>query len=163
MLSVEMLVTNIESEARAFGERGEGGVVYAPLTSDDRYLIAGDDDWNGLAAMARVAPVALAQPHGASYLACVVGARVVWDGAPPVGAPAVEPRLLRFASAVGLSFLQVILADVRDDLRVVAVEPQPRLEQFGVSAQLEIAENLARLLTAESRDLNTVAVRHGVV
>ncbi len=82
----EILVTNMDEEARAFGRRldreGVDGTVYGPLTSDARYLVSGDADWNGLAVLQRSAPVSLTYPHGEARLACVVGDQVVWEGDP---------------------------------------------------------------------------------
>ena len=45
--TLETLVTNVEQEAEAFGreEKGAAGVVYGPLSSPVRYLVAGEEDW----------------------------------------------------------------------------------------------------------------------
>jgi hypothetical protein len=145
--TLESMVTNVESEARAFGKRLATGVVYAPLTTSERYLIAGESDWNGLAAMQQCAPVCLTQPHGATELACVVGDRVVWASAPPIEASRLEFSLIRFAAAAGLSFVEVTLAATLSGLRVIAVEPHPRFDLFGESAQREIVNGLTALLT----------------
>jgi hypothetical protein len=145
--TLESMVTNVESEARAFGKRLATGVVYAPLTANERYLIASESDWNGLAAMQRCAPVCISQPHGETELACVVGDRVVWASAPPIEASKLEPSLIRFAAAIGLSFVEIAMAATLSGLRVIAVEPQPRFDLFGESAQQEIVNGLTFLLT----------------
>jgi hypothetical protein len=144
----EMLVSNVPGEARAFGTQLQDEVVYAPLTSNARYLISTDEDWRGLEAMQSCAPVCVAQPHGATYLVCVVGERVIWNGAAPKNAMAFEPGLRRFAAEAGLSFLQLAMAGTPDDLRVVQVEPFPRVEQFSEAARQEIVSNLTHLLIA---------------
>jgi len=148
-----MLVTNVEQEARAFGQRlamkGVSGAVYGPLTSDARYLVSGDDDWSGLAAMQRYAPVCLASPYGAAQLVCVVGEQVVWEGEPSPDAILLEPALRRFAAAAGLAFVELALASTSEGMCVTNVEPRPRFERFGDGAQQQIVEGLAHLLTAK--------------
>lgn len=142
-------VSNVPDEARAFGAQWQDGVVYAPLTSTARYLIGTADDWQGLAALQRCAPVCLAQPHGATQLVCVVGERVIWDGTPPVQAAELEPALRQFAAVAGLSFVQLAMAETADALCVVLVEPFPRLEQFTAPTRQEIVDGLVQMLTAE--------------
>lgn len=150
--TLETLVTNVESEAREFGRRlareGVPGAVYGPLTSDARYLVSGDDDWRGLAAMQRCAPVALAYPHGAPQLVCAVGERVVWEGGPSAEAAALEPALRRFSAASGLDFVELALAPTARGLAVIAVETHPVYEHFGDAARQRIVAELVRLLTA---------------
>ena len=84
--ALEMLVTNVDREARDFGQRlaleGAAGAVYGPLNSDARYLLTEERDWNGLAALEDCAPVCLTYPHGPVQFVCVVGDRVVWEGEP---------------------------------------------------------------------------------
>lgn len=150
--AAEMMVGNVESDARAFGARHAGKAVYAPLTADERYLIEEEEDWSGLAAMQSVAPVALRQSLDDARLACIVGGRVVWDAQPPADRQVIEPRLTGFAAAIGLDFLQMVLARGGGDWRVVAVEPHPRFEQFGIVAQQAIAESLACLLVGANRE-----------
>jgi hypothetical protein len=151
--TLETLVTNVEGEARAFGRRpgGEGvsGAVYGPLTSDVRYLVVAEEDWDGLAAMQRYTPVSLSQPHGAAQSVCVVGERVVWEGEPSAEAATLEPALRRFAPAAGLAFVALALASTVDGFFVIDVEPHPRFERFGDAAQGQIVEGLVHLLTGE--------------
>src|SRR6185369_12459860 len=118
-----------------------------------------ESDWKGLAAMQRCAPVCLTQPHGRTALACVVGKRVIWNGAPPIEASKLEPGLIGFAAAAGLSFTEVVLAAGAAGLRVVAVEPHPRFELFEEPAQQEIVSALADLLTPGKRD-NPIGAGH---
>jgi hypothetical protein len=162
--TLETLVTNVEPEARAFGRRlelaGMAGVIYGPLTSDVRYLVASDEDWTGLAAMQRYAPVCLAQPYGAIQLVCVVGRQVVWDGEPAAEMAALEPSLRRFARAAGLGFVELALARASDGLCVAAVEPRPFFEHFGEAARQQIVAGIVQLLTAKvdgGRDGNALS------
>jgi len=151
--TLEVLVTNVEEEARAFGRRlalgGVAGAVYGPLTSDVHYLIADDEDWSGLAAMQRCAPVCLTRPHGATQFVCVVGERVVWEGEPPLETARLESALRRFAAAAGLVFVELVFAPTSRGLGVVAIEPHPHFEHFGDAGRQQIAEGLVQFLTAD--------------
>lgn len=151
--ALEMLVTNVDHEARDFGHRlahhGLAGVVYGPLTSDARYLVTDENDWNGLAALEDCAPVCLASPHGAAQFVCMVGEQAVWDGKPAADATALEPALRRFAKAAGLAIVELALAPTAAGIRVIAVECHPNLQHFGSSARQAIVAGTADLLTAE--------------
>jgi hypothetical protein len=142
---LESLVSNVEQEARSFAERLGSGVVYTPLTSEARYLVASQTDWIGVATMQGYAPVCLTQPHGTPYLACVVGEHVVWDNRPPE-ATMLEHGLRRFAACAGLSFVEIVLGPTPDGPRVVAVEPFPHFERFGLGSQRAIVSGLVELL-----------------
>lgn len=150
----EILVTNMDEEARAFGRRldreGVDGAVYGPLTSDARYLISGDADWNGLAALQQSAPISLTYPHGEARLACVVGEQVVWEGEPASEMAALEPALLRFAAAAGLTFVQLALAPTAQGVCIIQVDPHANFEHFGEAARQRIVEGIVHLLTAEA-------------
>jgi hypothetical protein len=151
--TLETLVTNVEQEARAFGRRlaleGVAGAVYGPLTSDVRYLVIGDEDWSGLAAMQQRAPVCLAYPYGAAQLVCVVGEQVVWEGEPSPEIALLEPALCRFATAAGLAFVELAFASTSEGICVIAVEPHPHFERFGDAARQQIVEGIVHLLTSE--------------
>jgi hypothetical protein len=142
--TLDAVVTNVEDEARAFAARSTDGVVYGPLTSDVRYLVASEEDWNGLAALQRVTPVWLSPPHGEARPLCVVGEHVVWEGEPVVE---LEPALRRFAAALGLACVQLAHAPTAAGLAVVAVETRPYLEQFGAAARAGIVDGIVELLT----------------
>jgi len=150
--SLETMLTNVEQEARLFGGRltqaGIAGAVYGPLTSDVRYLVAGENDWRGLAALQHIAPVSLTPPHGAVRSVCVVGEQVVWEGQPSPEMSALEPALHSFAAGVALAFVELAVADTPDGYCVIDVEPYPHLERFGEAARLRIVEVLADILTA---------------
>lgn len=153
--TLETLMTNVEQEARAFGQRltmgGVTGAVYGPLTSSVRYLVTGDEDWNGLAAMQRYAPVCLAGPHGAAQLVCVVGEQVVWEGDPSPEMTQLAPALRRFATAAGLAFVELAFAPTAEGVCVIAVEPHPHFERFGDAARRQIVEGIVDLLTVGER------------
>ena len=149
----DTLVTNVEDESRAFGRQlaheGVAGVVYGPLTRDVRYLITDNADWDGLAAMQRCTPVCLTYPHEAPQFVCVVGQETVWEGEPPPEAAQLEPALHRFATAAGLTFVELALARVSKGICVIAVEPYPHLEHFGDRARQQIVDGLVTILTAD--------------
>jgi hypothetical protein len=149
----EVLVTNVDREARAFGQRleraGVDGAIYGPLTSDARYLISGESDWNGLAALQESTPVSLTRPHGEARLACVVGKHVVWEGEPDPDMAALEPALVRFADMAGLAFVELALAASPHGTCVIKVEPHADLAHFGEAARQRILEGIVDLLTAE--------------
>lgn len=158
--TAEAVLTNTDTGVRAFEERltarGIDGVVYGPLTSSARYLVADADGWGGLATLQRYVPVHLAPPHGGPQLACVVGDRVVWAGPQSAEAASLEPALRRFADAAALPFCEVALAPVAGRLCVVAVEPVPRLERFGDTSQREIVAGLVELLTYSPQTTGTL-------
>ena len=161
--TLETLLTNVEQEARAFGrslaQEGVAGVVYAPLTSPVRYLITGDKEWSGLAAMQSYAPVCLAYPHGQAQSVCVVGEHVVWEGEPSPETAMLEQPLRRFAALAGLAFVELALALTPKGVCVIAVEPHPHFERFGDAARQQIVEELVYLLTAEERSSQTRATQ----
>jgi hypothetical protein len=126
------------------------GAVYGPLTSEARYLVTGDEDWSGLAAMQRYAPVCLTQPHAATRSVCVVGERVIWEGEPSSEVALLEPALRRFAGTAGLDFVELAFAPTSNGTCAIAVEPYPRFERFGEAARRQIVEGIVRLLTAEA-------------
>jgi hypothetical protein len=148
----ETLVTNDESEARAFVRRlPAGGAVYGPLTGEARYLVTSEDDWRGVAALQRVTPVCLYEPHGEAVRAWVVGDRVIWDGEPALECAAWDRELRGFARASGLDVVEVAIASTARGACVVGVEAQPWLEGFGAESQGEIVDGIVRLLTGEAR------------
>ena len=151
--TLETMVTNVEQEARAFGRRiareGVAGAVYGPLTSDVRYLVTGDEDWSGLAAMQRCAPVCLTYPHGAAQFVCVVGEQVIWEGEPSPETTLLEPALRCFATAAGLAFVELAFAPTPKGICVIAVEPHLDFVHFGDAARQQIVEGIVQLLTAE--------------
>ena len=147
----EVIITSEPEEAAAFRRRhqidGAAGVVYTPLTNSSSYLLADDDAWARLASLQAHIPVCLSQAHGQATLACVVGDEVIWNGAPPLQAPALEPSLRRFAAAAALTFVEIAVAPVRGEPAVVLVEPRPRLERYRGAARKQIVAALVAALT----------------
>jgi hypothetical protein len=152
--TMEALVTNVEAEARGFGQelalKGLPGAVYGPLTGELHYLVMDDKEWRGLAALQRVAPVSLAPPHEETQMVCVVGEQVVWESAPSSHTVLLEPALRRFASEIGLSFVALALAQSSEGIAVVAVETHPSLELFGTAAQEQIVQEMVHLLIGQN-------------
>ncbi len=152
--TMETLVTNVEQEAAVFGQRlaqeGVAGAVYGPLTSAARYLVTSSEDWHGLAAMQRYAPVCLTYPHGAAELVCVVGKQVVWNGKPSSEIARLESACHRFVAETGLAFVEMAFASTSQGICVIAVDPYPNIERFCEKARQEIVEGLVHLLTAET-------------
>jgi hypothetical protein len=147
----EVVITSEPAEAAAFRRRletdGSEGAIYAPLTNASSYLLADDDAWRRLASVQAHVPVCLTQAHGRAALACVVSDDVIWNGAPPSEAPAIEAALRRFAAAAALTFVEIAIAPVRGELAVVLVEPRPRLERYSESARTRIVAALVAALT----------------
>lgn len=147
--ALDSLVSNVEQEIHAFGAAFGGEAVYAPLTAEARYGLDSDDQWDKLAAMQRLGPIHLTQASAALHSACVVGSGVVWEGTPPTDADRLGPALTRFSTVAGLTFVEITIASAGDGSRVAAVNPYPRVEHFGQSAQREIVAGLIQLLTGE--------------
>ena len=150
----EILVTNVESEARSFRQRlarkGVNGAVYGALTSEARYLLSSDEDWNGLSAIQRYTPVSLTVPHGAAQLVCIVGEQVIWNDQPSPEMLLLEPALRRFSVTAGLAYVELAFASGSEGLRVIAVEPHPHFETYHEKARQQILEGLVHLLTRET-------------
>jgi hypothetical protein len=147
----EALVTNLAPESRAFRDRLGGTAIYAPFSSPARYVLATEDDWNGVEAIQRRAPVCLVRPHGTGQSLCLIGERAIWNGDPPVEAAEVELGLGRFAAAAELNFVQFTISRSEDRLQVVDVDPQPRLEQFCEGARQGIVAAAIEFLTKGAR------------
>lgn len=157
------IVSNVERGTRAFGQRyattGVPGAAYTPLTGNTRYLVATDDEWRALAAVQRQMPVCLARPHAAPVLACVVGTRVIWCDTPSWKHVLLESALRHFAEIADLTFVELALAPVDDELCVVAVDHRPQLERYAEAARREIVGELTRALTSAEAAVETFAAR----
>jgi hypothetical protein len=152
--TLETLVTNVQQEARAFGQNlareGVAGAVYGPLTSGARYIVTSEEDWTGLTAMQSYSPVCLTYPHEAAQLVCVVGERVIWEGDPPPETVVYEAALRRFAEAAGLVFVELAFANTARGVCIIAVEPHPHVDRFGEKARQQITDGIVHLLTTEA-------------
>ena len=162
--TAECVLTNDEQEARLFGQRlarrMAPGAVYGALTSQRRYLLSGEEDWAGLLAMQRYAPVYLSDPHGAVRAACVVEENVVWKGQPSPELSRLEGAMVSLAAAAGLAFVELSFATTSTGLCVVDVQPTPLLENYAPSERQKIVELLANLLTAKD-GMDRLARREG--
>ncbi len=150
LLTPPTLVSNVEQDTLAFrrglAAEGNPGAILRPLTSDQQYLLARDEDWTGVVAVQTRTPVCLTYPHDEPVTVCVVGDQFVWNVDPPADATAVEQALFRFATASGLAFVEIALARASDALHVVAVEHFPHFERFTKAAQERIVAALVELL-----------------
>lgn len=150
----ETVMTDDPNTAREFRCRLEAdhmpGAACASLLREGTWLVR-DDDWAGVAALQARAPVCLMEPHHGAHSACVVGGQVIWDGQPELVLADLAPSMIRFAKAAQLDFLELALARVRRGWAVVHIDPLPRLEHFGASAQSLILETLVGLLTGSAR------------
>jgi hypothetical protein len=151
--TAEMLVTNIRQEAISFRRRLADervpAAVYWPLTSSIRYSIQTDDDWEKLFVMQRYTPVCIAYPHGPVHLVCVVGRRVMWQSDPPSPMVSLEPALRRCADDAGLAFVELALAEIGQQIAVIAIEPHPSFDHFDHACR-DIVDEIAWLLTDAS-------------
>jgi hypothetical protein len=149
--TLETLVTNSSDATRDFARRhastAAGGLVAGPLTSEVRYLVSNEDEWDRLSSLQRRTPVPLTEPHGAPRFGCVIGERVVWE--PSVDRAAVEhdAALRRFAANAGLALVEIVLAPVAIGMAVIAVETRPNLHHFSETAPL-IVHDIVDVLTA---------------
>ncbi len=147
----EVVITNDPDEAigfrRRLAERGVTGAVYQALTGTGRYLVHDDRAWKQVAAVQQRTPVCLTEPHGAALIACVVGGDVIWNSDASAEARALDTALRRFASAATLTFVQIAVAEVRNGLAVVQVDPRPRIEQFDEPVRAVILDALVARLT----------------
>lgn len=145
-----MRVSNVEQAAGAFRRQasadGLPGAIFRPLTSEDQYFLATDDDWSGLVGLQQRMPVCIMYPHEEPVLVCVVGDRLVWNGTPPPEVRRLDGALLRFAAVTGLLFVEIVLARIGERFHVVQVEHQPHVERFTSAAQDEIVATLMPLL-----------------
>lgn len=164
--TLETLVTNSVDATRDFARRhastAASGLIVGPLTSDVRYLVSNEDEWNRLSSLQRRTPVPLTEPHGAARFACVVGDRVVWEPSVDRAAEEHDGALRQFTLAAGLALVEVVLAPVATGMAVIAVETRPNLQHFGQTAAL-IVDRIVEVLisgtagTVQARPKATVA------
>ncbi len=74
----------------------------------------------------------------------------MWEGEPTSEMAALEPALLRFAAAAGLTFVELALAPTAQGVCIIQAEPHANFEHFGEAAQEHIVEAIVHLLTAEA-------------
>jgi hypothetical protein len=124
------------------------GTVFTPMLDNSHFQVQTDAEWNGVLRVANHTPIQLEEAHGEPLIACVVGESVVWEGDVPEHARAMEPALIRFAQAAGLSFVQIAVAEQSQEAgyAVVDVEPYANFARFGIKAQKLIVDALVDLL-----------------
>ena len=141
----EVLLTSDPAEARNFSRRLNGALCI-PLTSDASWIVT-ERDWPGLARLQAFAPVCLTEAHGATWPACVIGDRVIWDGEPPAAVVALAPQLRRFADLCGLSWFEADIASARRGLAVTMIATFVQFDHFQDTARERIVDALADILT----------------
>ncbi len=154
--TLETIITNVNDDAKTFGlmhskntsNNTSNNVVYGLLTSELRYLITNDIDWNSLEKMQLLSPVCLTHPHGAPIFVCIIGEKVVW-GKSSSRIEHFEPALIKFAGLLELDFLEIVLAPVNDEIFVIAVYPMPCFEHFNDDARQIISFQIVQVLTGE--------------
>jgi len=152
-----IVISNDSVSLRKWRSGHPRGAVYSQLSTGEHFLVSTEKDWDGLEAIAHHSIVALTEPHGESYLACVVGERVIWNDDAPSMAPDITDSLVRFARLANLDFVQFILAEQPTELSappyearvivVVGVETYVQFHRFRPVVQHAIAEALTDLLT----------------
>jgi hypothetical protein len=89
----------------------------------------------------------LPEPVGPSYPVAVIGSRVVWDQGAPGRLDRINDSLFGFAESLGLSYLELRIADAMGKPQVVGVEPFPKYDAFCISSRREIINELIDFLT----------------
>jgi hypothetical protein len=127
------------------------GAAWVPFTGAGARYAAGVASLPGLTDTARLTPLHLSTLHDGAWRACVLGSHdVVWDDTTPHAARALDPLLRRFAVAVALDAVElVVTAEPPGRTRTVEVAARPRFEAFGPVARAAIAAGLATLLCTE--------------
>lgn len=125
------------------------GAIFHSLSQGVAWLVS-PAEWSGVNALQDRGPVCLAEPHGAVNLLCIVRQQILWARPPSVAEQALSDRLVRFAEAAGLDFVEIALGEVRAGPAVVHVDPLPVLAHFDEEVQGGILDALADLLTASA-------------
>jgi hypothetical protein len=145
--ALDVLISNVTADTQAVMQ-GQAAML-TPLVSTKRYRIEGVAAWAGLGQMQQLMPLCLTAGYTQVLRSCVVGERVIWDGARPVEADTLEAGLHQLAEAAGLSFMTVEFAATEAGWRVAGVETQPQIALFNGAAQGAIVAALAGLLKSE--------------
>ena len=144
--ALETLITNVEKEARAF----KNYAVYGPLTSNTKFLLMQNEEWNGLSSLQKLTPVCLTPPHEEAKFVCIVGKKIIWGNKISSELKKFEPALLHFSELVGLNFLELVFANTTNGIRAITVEPYPFYEHFNESIRQRIVEAIVQLLLNEN-------------
>jgi len=150
----DMVISSDAQRLQDWRARHPNGSIFSPLSSPSHFQVQTETEWESVKRVSRHAPVLLEEAHGQTWLACVVGDRVVWDGAVPEEVQALEERLCNFARIAALDLVQVAVAEQpgieqgkSPAFSVVSVEVLVQFPRFCCEAQTAIAEAIADLLT----------------
>jgi hypothetical protein len=148
---LDAVTTDDSAAITALLEAPGAGAAWVPFTGAGARYMAGAASLPGLTETARLTPLHLSALHDGAWRACVLGARdVVWDDATPHNATALDPLLRRFAAAVALDAVELVMTAAPPGLaRTVEVSARPNFEAFGPVARVKIAAGLAKLLCDE--------------
>ena len=91
-----------------------------------------------------------------SYLASVIGSRVIWDEGAPKRLACLNNALLEFTRELGLTYVEFRIDDSINGPRVSAVEPFPKYDGFCLLSRQKIVAELIAQLTSSKE---TVATR----
>jgi hypothetical protein len=145
---LETIITNDPEKARQFAHSvSSNGVVLTPLTGEGNYLVVTEEDWRGVAAIQKLAPVCLSEPHERTHSAVIVGDRVIWNSGNKIEMTDIDAALLRLASEARLEFLEVAVAMVRGRPAITKVDALPELAHFSASSGALIIDALVADLT----------------
>lgn len=151
----DILITSNAADLQRFRAKleaaGVPGAICRSLARHEDWLV-GLDDWTGVAALQRYAPVCLAEPHATVTLLCIVGNTVIWGAEPLPAASALSEKLVQFARCANLGFVEIAVAEVRTGLAVVHVDPVPMLEHFSSAASIRIVDALTDLLAGQAHE-----------
>jgi hypothetical protein len=148
------LVTTDIDEATEFCRSARGRVRYSPLTRLSQYRVQTGADREELASLSRTLPLHLTDwIEGRAIDAFVVCSEVMfWDGDDQPSdkrCAAAAPHCVEVAEALGLTFCKLSLVEASDgDWYCFDVDRAPQLYQCTTELQLQIAQALARVLSA---------------
>jgi hypothetical protein len=145
-------ITNNFRSARDFS-KSCGSVAYTPLTSDRRYSISTDEDWNELAKLVKIFPICLIESGDEPYdLAWLVGPDIIWSAQAKIDQRtriAFERGILELAHRLRLSTFEVEVISTRSGPCCSGINLYPRLEQYDAASQSQIVCGILSLLGVE--------------
>jgi hypothetical protein len=146
--ALDSIVSNSSANAAAYQTAPGSQLILVPLTSEGCAFLNADACSDADRVLVNRVPGHFMQPAIDVKRLCVVGPKIVWDGSPYANRDAIEPALGCLGELAGLIFFQMALTRVKDETRVAAVNPYPRLEDFTSNARSEIVAALVSLLTS---------------
>lgn len=151
------VISNDRDQIMNWRMRQANGAVLAPVSSQARFELRTDSEWESVLRVANYAPVALQQAHGRPHLACVIGDAVIWNSINNTTLSKLhqlEPALLQFAKSAGLNFVEVAIAE-RSIIssgeicyQVVDVDINVDIRRYTSTQQNQLIHALTNLLTA---------------